>query len=116
MSLKLYFDVHVRSSIRNGLRKAGIDVITAQLDGTAELPDRQLLDRATELGRVLFTHDKDFLQEAAQRQNSGIPFAGLVYARQGGASIGQYIGDLRLLAEVYDSHEMENRVEYLPLK
>jgi hypothetical protein len=33
-----------------GLLLRGVDVLTAQIDGAAELPDADLLDRATELG------------------------------------------------------------------
>jgi hypothetical protein len=42
-------------------------VLTAQEDGTGELPDPELLDRATELGPVLFTQDDDLLREAKRR-------------------------------------------------
>jgi hypothetical protein len=37
-----------------------------------------LLDRASELGRVLFTMDDDLLVEAAARQNQGVAFGGVI--------------------------------------
>jgi hypothetical protein len=37
------------------LRLRSIDVLMAQEDGAAELDDDRLLQRATELGRVLFS-------------------------------------------------------------
>src|SRR5947207_2299904 len=40
---------------------------TAQEDGTAQLEDALLLDRATALKRVLFTRDEDLLVEATAR-------------------------------------------------
>jgi hypothetical protein len=40
-------DVHVPRAITEGLRLRGVDVLTAQADGTAELFDDKLLDRAT---------------------------------------------------------------------
>ncbi len=55
MSVKLYMDVHVRRAVTDGLRLRGVDVLTALEDGAAELEDPALLDRATELGRVLFS-------------------------------------------------------------
>ena len=55
MSVRLYMDVHVRRAVTAGLRLRGVDVLTAQEDGNRELLDPELLDRATELGRVLFT-------------------------------------------------------------
>ncbi len=45
-------DVHVPAAITRGLLLRGVDVLTAQLDGAAELEDADLLNRATELGRV----------------------------------------------------------------
>jgi predicted nuclease of predicted toxin-antitoxin system len=58
-------DVHVPAAITDGLRLRGVDVLTAQEDGTGEFFDSDLLDRATALGRVLFTQDKGLLREAA---------------------------------------------------
>ena len=55
-------------------------MLTAQIDGTAELDDPGLLDRATELGRVLFSQDEDLLAEATRRQRSGQSFGGVIYA------------------------------------
>jgi|SRR5215467_1628128 len=79
MSVHLYMDVHVRRTVTAGLRLRGVDVLTAQEDGTGELPDPELLDRATELGRVLFTQDDDLLREAKRRQQTGESFAGIIY-------------------------------------
>ena len=52
-------DVYVRRAISDGLRRGGVDVLTAQDDESTRLPDPELLDRATELGRVLFSQDDD---------------------------------------------------------
>jgi hypothetical protein len=37
MSVRLYMDVHVRRAVTEGLRMRGVDVLTAQDDGAAEL-------------------------------------------------------------------------------
>jgi predicted nuclease of predicted toxin-antitoxin system len=50
-------DVHVPYAIAIGLRLRGVDVITAQEDGSRELEDSDLLNRATKLGRIMFTRD-----------------------------------------------------------
>jgi hypothetical protein len=47
-------DVHVPRPITRALRKRGVDVITAQEDGTARWNDPELLDRAGKLDRVCF--------------------------------------------------------------
>ena len=116
MSVGLYFDVHVRRAILNGLLVRGVDVLTAQEDGAAEYEDPELLDRSTTLGRVLFTQDDDLLREAKQRQQVGKTFAGVVYAHQLNVSIGQCITDLELIAQASEAAEWVNRTEYLPLK
>src|SRR5579884_4233692 len=92
-------DVHVPAAITRGLLLRGVDVLTAQLDGSTQLPDPELLDRATKLGRVLFSQDDDMLAEAAKRQRSGKDFGGLIYAHQLGITIGRAIQDLQVLAE-----------------
>src|SRR5436190_1382685 len=113
--LSFYMDVQVPAPITKGLRLRGVTVLTAQEDGTDRLSDPDLLDRATQLGFVLVTLDKDFLVEAARRQAAGEPFAGVVYGPQLKLTIGQCVDDLELLAKVYDPPHMTNRVEYLPL-
>jgi predicted nuclease of predicted toxin-antitoxin system len=113
--MMLFMDVHVPSAITAGLRLRGIDVLTAQEDGAAELDDSQLLDRATALGRVVFTRDRDFLRHAGERQRRGRRFAGVVFAQQLKVSIGQCVNDLELIAKVYEPDDMVNRVEYLPV-
>ncbi|HEY7183167.1 MAG TPA: DUF5615 family PIN-like protein [Blastocatellia bacterium] len=64
MSVPQYFDVHVPYAITFGLRLRDVDVLTSQEDGTREVDDDVLLDRASALGRVLFSQDKDLLREA----------------------------------------------------
>ena len=54
-------DQHIPGPITKGLRQRGIDVLTAHEDGTAEFDDDLLLERATQLGRVLFSQDRDLL-------------------------------------------------------
>ena len=80
MSVALYMDVHVRSAVTRGLRLAGIDVLTAQEDRAAELDDSDLLDRATQLNRVLFSQDVDLLVIATDWQSRQRDFAGVIYA------------------------------------
>ncbi len=77
MPVRLYFDHNVKRAITQGLRLHGIDVLTALEDGTHRLPDPELLDRATALGRVLFSTDEDLIVEAQRRQRVGVNFAAL---------------------------------------
>jgi len=98
MALIYYLDEQVQKAIASGLRLLGIDVITAQEDGHDSRPDTEVLDRAMALGRVVFTQDTDFLVETSNRQQNGIPFAGVIYAHQTKVPIGDCIRDFgRLL-------------------
>jgi hypothetical protein len=52
--MSLGLDVHVPLPITCGLRRRGVDVLTAQNDGTARFEDPDLLDRTTALGPTSF--------------------------------------------------------------
>jgi len=109
-------DVHVRRAITEALRVRGVDVLTAQIDGAARLSDPQLLDRAMNLDRVLFSQDEDLLAEATRRQRAGEAFAGVIYAHQLRVNIGRCVTDLELIAEATEPDDWRNRLEYLPLR
>lgn len=108
-------DEHVARAVTVALRQRGLDVITAQEDGRSGASDDELLDRATELGRALFTQDDDLLAEARWRQSTGRPFAGVIYAHQLRITIGALVGDLALVAETVHDRELVNVVLFLPL-
>ena len=113
--LRLYMDVHVKAAITAGLRRRGIDVVTAQEDEGASLEDVALLDRATALQRVLFSPDDDLLAIARDRQATGMFFAALIYGHQLAATVGKYVLDPEVVCQVLAPEEMANRIEYLPL-
>ena len=71
MSVALYMDVHFRWAITAGLRRRGVDVLTVQEDRAARFEDPALLDRATQLGRVLVSQDDDL-------QACGVPLGFVV--------------------------------------
>ena len=114
MTIALDMDEHVRRAVTLGLRLRGVDVLTVQEDERITTPDPILLDRAGQLGRVIFTQDQDFLIEAHRRQIEGIKFSGVIYASQL-ASVGDCIRDLEILAKVSDPEDLANSVQYLPL-
>lgn len=115
MSVEYYFDENVPRAIAEGLRLKGIDVLTVQEDGFDQRDDPVVLDRATELGRVVFTFDDDFLREATARSTAGSPFATVIYAPQLRMSIGRCIDDLELFAGAVQEDEIRSRVYHLPL-
>lgn len=108
-------DHNVPAAITAGLQQHNVDVLTAFEDGAAELDDELLLERASELGRVLFSQDTDLLVLAEKWLRANRSFAGLVFAHQMNITIGQATRDLILLTQVVEPHEMRNRIEFLPL-
>ncbi len=116
MAHAIYMDVHIPAAITAGLRRHGIDVLTSQEDGTTRFEDADLLDRATQNGRVLFSQDTDLLAISQEWQAIGHPFGGLLFAHQEGASIGRLIEDIELIANCMKPSEIANSVIYLPLR
>lgn len=108
-------DEHVPRAVTLGLRLRGVDVLTAQEDGRSEASDPELLTRATELGRTLFTQDEDLLAEAKRRQLAGDRFAGVVYAHQLAITVGGCVRDLEIVAKAADAEELVGTVVFLPL-
>ena len=114
MAVGLYMDVHIPRAITNGLRLRDVDVLTSQEDGTMTLEDPELLDRATELGRILYSQDDDLLAEANFRLSQNIHFSGVVYSHQLKSPIGACIEDLEIIAKAFEPEEVEDIIEYIP--
>ena len=113
--ISIYMDQHIPRAITEGLRLRGVDVITAYEDGADKMGDSELLDRATKLGRVLFTQDDDLLSEGAKRQKEGLPFNGILYAHQMRVSIGSCIHDLEIISKAGEAEDLLSKIQFLPL-
>ena len=109
-------DHHVHRSITEGLRRRGIDVLTAFEDGKEEADDEALLERATARDRILVSQDDDLLRIATRWQGSSREFTGVVYAIQQRIDIGGTIEYLELIAHLKTADEMRNSVEYVPTR
>ena len=114
MPAALYMDVHVPMSITRALRRKGFDVLTAQDDGNARMPDPDLLDRAGTLERMLFSQDEDFLAEVVHRQRAGRQHATVIYAHQF-EPIGRCVCDLELILETASNDDSRNHFLRIPL-
>lgn len=106
-------DVHVHSAVTHGLRVRGMDVLTAQEDHKPKAEDDELLQRARELHRLIFTQDEDFLVLAGTWQRSKQPFAGIAFGTRQ-RLIGRYVDDLELICKVTELAEWENAIIFLP--
>ncbi len=110
----LMLDVHVPRSITEQLRRRGIDVITASEDGSAELEDVDLLERAKLPGRVLSTQDIRFKALAEEWQRIDRPFLGLVFGHHLHGTIGQFVRDLDLIANATGPADWSSTIEHIP--
>lgn len=115
MPVALYMDAHIPRAITLGLRMRSVDVLTAQEDGAETFSDSELLDRANQLGRVIFTFDDDLLVETTKRQRPRQSLAGVIYAHPLRISIGQCIRDLELIAKAAEPEDLRDFIHFLPL-
>jgi hypothetical protein len=95
--------------ITRGLRRRGVDVLTAQEDQTSRLSDPELLRRARELGHILFSQDEDLIEEAIRCQRERDPFATVEFSRQLDLSIGRCIGELETRAKAAEPGDASSR-------
>ena len=106
--IKFYTDEHVAKAVVAGLRRRGVDVLTAPEAGLHPAEDERHLKLAVQQSRVIFTQDADFLRLHA----AGVQHEGLVYAPQH-TPVGQILRGLMLIYEVLSPEEMRNHVEFL---
>jgi len=113
--VRLYMDENVHGAVTAGLQERGVDVLSVPGEGREGAPDPAVLDPATELGRVLFSHDRDLLAEATRRQRAGEQFGGLISAHHQRVTVRACIDDLELIATLGEPEEFRDRAQYLPL-
>ena len=103
-----HLDENVDPAIAEGLKRRGIDASTSTAVDLLGANDRLHLDFAQSVGRVIVTHDADFLRLHEQQ----IPHAGIVYCRKGSRTVGELLSFLVILAECMTPEEMKNHLEY----
>jgi predicted nuclease of predicted toxin-antitoxin system len=107
--IRYHLDEHIKSAIARELRHRGINVTTTVEVQLRTKSDESQLAFASREGRVLVTHDDDFLKLAIINQNH----SGIAYCHQTKRSVGQIIETLLLIYEVYTPEDMIGRVEFL---
>ena len=106
---RFYFDEHVPRAVAHGLRHRGVDVLTVQEAGRSGLSDSDQLAFAAAQGRVVMTHDPDYLQLAA----AGIEHAGITFCYSTKYEPGALLQALLIVRAAMSAEEMRNHVEYL---
>ena len=86
-----------------------MDVLTATEAGLLSTPGPELLARSHAAGRVVVTHDDDYLRLHQEQHDH----AGIAYCEHGSRSIGQMVTGLLLIYELLTTEEMVGRVEFI---
>jgi hypothetical protein len=84
-------------------------VTTTAGAGLLGATDLAQLELTASAGRVLVTHDDDFLRLHAQ----GMAHAGIAYCQQQSMSVGEMLRRLILIHDLLSPEEMAGRVEFL---
>jgi predicted nuclease of predicted toxin-antitoxin system len=113
--LTFYFDHNMQGPLLHGVRQREVDVLTSLEDGTNRHDDHTLLNRATLLGRIFVTQDRDLLRIAEELLAEGQPFAGIIYCRASGVSTGVLLDHLEIAAKTMTQEEMASNVLRVPL-
>jgi predicted nuclease of predicted toxin-antitoxin system len=108
-AIRYHIDESADPDIAAALRRIGIDVTTTQEVGLRTSLDPMQWEYARREGRVIVTHDADFLRLA--KADSDHP--GVAYCHQQARTIGELIDMLILLQAVSTPDQMRGCVEYL---
>jgi uncharacterized protein with PIN domain len=109
MELKFHLDESVGHAVAQGLMLRGVDATTSTDAKLLGVVDEQQLDHAVKSGRVLVTHDQDFLRIAAENPDH----PGIAYCPPEHRSIGQIVLRLVHLWRTTSAEQMRSRIEYL---
>lgn len=107
--ITFHLDENVDHAVARGLRLRGLDVTTTTDAGLTGEPDESHIAFATSSGRVIVTHDPDFLV----LHTKGVEHSGIVFVPDGNTPVGAIVRFLCLLHECVSLEEMVGQVEYV---
>ena len=106
MTARFVADEHIDRAVVAGLRPLGVDIISFQEAARMSMPDGEQFAWARGEGRVIVTHDEDFLTLASGAD----PHAGVAYSHQRKRSIGDLIAAVHSLS-TRGAEELANRLD-----
>jgi len=107
--LRFYLDENVETVIAPQLRLRGIEVVTVLDLGLLGDSDANHLARATRMGYVLCSYDRDYLRLA----NEGIEHTDLVMGQRRRHEVGDWVRGLVRMHATYTTNQFINRIEFL---
>lgn len=108
---RFYLDENVPVAVEAQASRHGLDVVSARTVAALGELDPDHLNRAASLGRVLCTHDQDFLRLAAQ----GAAHAGIAFAPVRTFGIGQWVRALEHLQRDHAAEKLRGVSSFCPL-
>jgi hypothetical protein len=108
-TIRFHLDETCRNALARGLRLHGIDVTTTPEVNLLGASDPAQLAHAHAQGRVLFTHDADFIA----LHQIGAAHSGIVYCHQYRHSLGEIIRRLVHLWSIREADELIGQLIYL---
>lgn len=104
-AIKYYADEHIDAAFVSGLVRRGIDVISTYDAGMLSASDEEQLAFALREGRVLITHDDDFLNLHAR----GTARAGIVFISRR-ITVGEYIHGLVFIHQALTEEDTKKTI------
>ena len=112
--IAFYTDENVDQRIIHGLRRRGVDVLTAQEAGLlGTIPDVQHLAFAITRGRALLTADTDLLEIVDQWNAQGRPHRGVVFYHQRWTTVGHVVREAHGIAHGLAPDDVRSRVIFI---
>lgn len=113
MAIPLYADECVDAGVVAGLRRRGVDIVTAADVGLLGSSDEIQLEKARALARVVLSGDQDFLVLAHRCATDAVAFPGLLFI-QPKTTVGEVIRAVALLAMLLSPGEIAGWIEWVP--
>lgn len=107
--LSFYLDENVETVVAAQLRLREIEVVTVLDLGLLGDSDANHLARATRMGYILCSYDRDYLRLA----NEGVEHAGLVMGQRRKHEVGDWVRGLVRLHATHIPSDFVNRIEFL---
>jgi len=113
LPLRLYADECVDARIVAGLRRRGVDMVTAADESMLGGADGDHLARAIHLGRIVVSADRDFLRLAQECVEAAASFPGLIFILPA-TRVGDAVRAITLVAEALSPDDLEGWIEWVP--
>lgn len=111
--MRLFTNESVPVAVAEGLKRRGVEALSARDAGNLGLTDEQQLAYAQALNMILFTHDEDFLKIAHARLTHGQPHGGIIYVHQQKLDLGEIIRRLKVITDLLTEDDFYNHIEFL---